>query len=107
MNKYNSIQLPTLCQSSDVKSDNLYCGKWGKILKSCHDLDLVQTMSIIKFIQDIFIYYNIFKFPVSRSIIFLVIMLTDTQTDNDEYSIVVGDKPQIHCKCFVRPFFYY
>ena len=84
-----------MCQSPD----NLYCGIWRKILKSCRDLDLGQTMPIIELVQDNFIYYKIFKFQVPRSIIFLVIVLTDTQTDtqthNDEYCIVAFDKPQL------------
>ena len=67
--------------------------------KSCRDLGLDRTKPNVKLIQDIFICYNIFEFQVPRLIIFLVIVLPDTQTDTqthaDEYSIVVVDKPQL------------
>ena len=80
-----------------------YCGKWRKISKSCHDLDLDRTMPNIEHVQDIFIlYYNIFKFQVPRSIIFGLSCLqthkqrhTHTQPHNDEYSITAVDKPQL------------
>ena len=50
--------------------DSLYCGKWGKLLKADSDLDLDPMMLNIEIVQPIFIYYNIFKFHVPRSISF-------------------------------------
>ena len=44
MNTHTKLQLPTICQSCDTRLDSLYCGKWGTILKSFHDLDLDRTM---------------------------------------------------------------
>ena len=55
-----------MCQSWDTRPDNLYCANLRKKLKSCRDLDLCQTMPITELIQDIFMYYNIFKFQVPR-----------------------------------------
>ena len=40
--------------------DSLYCGKWRKISKSNHDLDLGPTMPIIKLVRVIFICYDAF-----------------------------------------------
>ena len=34
MNIYALYKLPSLCQSSVIGSDSLYCGKWGKLLKA-------------------------------------------------------------------------
>ena len=55
-----------MCQSGDIGLDSLYCGKWGKISKSRHDLDLDldQTRPNVELIRAIFIYYNMFKFQV-------------------------------------------
>ena len=79
--------------------DSLYCGKWRKISKSRRDLDLDRTMPNVELVRAILVYYNMFKFQVGRTIIFLVIVYTDRQThrhtDNDEYSIVAVDKPQL------------
>ena len=54
MNTNILLQLPVPCAMC------LYCGKWGKISKSCSDLDLDRTMYNVKLILDIFIYsvYN-------------------------------------------------
>ena len=49
--------------------DSLYCGKWRKISKSRHDLDLGPAMPNIELARDIFIYYDVFKFRIHRSII--------------------------------------
>ena len=70
-----------MCQSWDIGPHSLYCGKWKKISKSHCDLDLDQTMPNVELIRAIFIYYNMFKFQVDWTIIFLVIVYTDTQTD--------------------------
>ena len=59
-----------MCQSRDIGLDNLYCGKWRKISKSRHDLDLDRTMPNVELVQAIFIYYNMFKFEVDWTIIF-------------------------------------
>ena len=72
-----------------------------KNFKSFCDLDLDRTMPNVELVRAVFICYNIFKFQVPRSIIFRVIMLTDThthtdtQTHADEYSIVPVDKPHL------------
>ena len=50
--------------------ESLYCSKWKNISKSCRDLDLGPTMPNIKLVRFIFIYYNVFKFHVPRSISF-------------------------------------
>ena len=78
--------------------DSLYCSKWRKISKSRHDLDLGQTMPYIDLVQVIFIYYNVFKFHVPRTISLGAIVQehthteththTDAHKDSDEYSIV-------------------
>ena len=79
--------------------DSLYCGKWRKISKSRRDLDLDRTMPNVELVRAIFIYYSKLKFHVNWTIIFWVIVYTDRQTDrhtdNDEYSIVAVDKPQL------------
>ena len=76
--------------------ERLYCSKWRKISKSLCDLDLSPTMPNIELVRNIFIYYNVFKFHVPRSISFLVIAETHTHSeththtyahkDSDEYS---------------------
>ena len=73
--------------------DSLYCGKWRKISKSRRDLDLGPTMHNIKLVPDIFIYYDVLKLRIHRSITFeLSRKNTETQrhrnTDTDEYYIV-------------------
>ena len=76
--------------------DSLYCGKWRKILKSCPDLDLDQTMPNVELVRAIFIYYYIFKFKLNDPLFFeLSCTQTDRHTDGDEYSIVAVDKPQL------------
>ena len=71
--------------------DSLYCGKWRKISKSRHELDLGPAMANIEIVQDIFIYYDVLKFCIPRWITFSVITQkhgnTETHTDSDEYSI--------------------
>ena len=42
----------------------------GKNSKSCHDLDLGPAMPNIQHVRDIFIYNDVFKFHVHRSITF-------------------------------------
>ena len=41
-----------------------------KILKSRHDLDLGPVMPNIELVRDIFIYYEVLKFRIHRSITF-------------------------------------
>ena len=53
-----------MCQSRDIGLNSLYCGKWRKTLKSCHDLDLDWTMPSAELVREIFKYYNMFKFQV-------------------------------------------
>ena len=48
--------------------ESLYCSKWIKISKLCHDFDLGPTMPNIELVLDIFIYYNALKFHVPRLI---------------------------------------
>ena len=50
--------------------DSVHCSKWRKISKSRHDLDLGPAMPNIELFQDIFMYYNIFKFHDHRYITF-------------------------------------
>ena len=78
--------------------DILYCGKWRKNSKSCLDLDLGLTMPNIGLFRVIFIYYNVFKFHVPRSILTHTethtrahthtYTHTDAHKDPNEYSIV-------------------
>ena len=69
-------------QSCDIGLDSLYCGKWRKISKSHHDLDLDQTMPNVKIVQAIYIYYNMFKFLSGFNHYFLSYHETeDRQTD--------------------------
>ena len=64
--------------------DSLYCGKWRKNSKSRRDLDFGLAMPNIELIaRDVFIYYNVFKFHVPGSIIFLVIVQKHTHTNTD------------------------
>ena len=49
---------------------SLYCGKWRKISKSQHDLNLGPTMPNIELVRDIFIYYDVLKFCIHRLITF-------------------------------------
>ena len=93
-----------MCQSWDKGLDSLYFGKWRNISKSHYDLDLHRTMSNVELVRATFKYYNMFKFQVHGTIIFLVIMYTDTHTHTDtdgktcrhtdghEYSVVAVDK---------------
>ena len=78
-----------------VKLWDLYCGKWRKISKTPHDLDLGPAMPNIKLVRDIFIYYDVLKFCIHRSITFFSYRAktqkrgnTETHTDSDEYSSV-------------------
>ena len=50
--------------------NSLYCGKWGKLLKTYSDLNLDPMMLNIELVQAIFIYYNVIQFHVPRSISF-------------------------------------
>ena len=78
--------------------DSLYCGKWRKISKSRCDLDLDRTMPNVELVRAIFIYYSMFT---SIEPLFFELSCTQTDrqtdrhTDNDEYSIVAVDKPQL------------
>ena len=66
--------------------ESLYCSKWIKISKSYRDLDLGPTMPNIKLVRVIFIYYNVFKFHVPRSISFRVIMQKHTHTETHAHT---------------------
>ena len=59
---------------------SLYCCKWRKISKSRRDLDLGPTMPNIELVRVIFIYFNVFKFQVPRSISFCIIVQTHIHT---------------------------
>ena len=50
--------------------DSLHCGKWRKSSKSRHDLDLGPAKPNIELVRVIFVYYDVFKFHVHRSIAF-------------------------------------
>ena len=50
--------------------ESLYYRKWRKISMLRHDLDLGPAMPNIKLVRDIFIYYDVLKFHVHRSIAF-------------------------------------
>ena len=63
INRHTKSQLPNMCQNMGL--DSLYCGNWGKISKSHHDLDLDRTMPNIELVRAIFIHYNMFKFQVN------------------------------------------
>ena len=81
--------------------DSLYCGKWRKISKSHRDLDLDQTMPNVELVRAIFIYYTVCSSFTSIEPLFFELSCTQTDrqthrhTDNDEYSIVAVDKPQL------------
>ena len=53
-----------------IGPDSLYCGKWGKVLNAYSDLDLDPMKLNIELVRAIFIYYNVFRFCVPRSISF-------------------------------------
>ena len=87
-------------QSRVMRPDSLYCGKRRKISKSRRDLDLGPAMPNIELVADIFIYYDVAKFRVHRSITFELSRKntktwkhgnTETRkhgiTDSDEFSI--------------------
>ena len=72
--------------------------------KSRRDLDPGPTMPKIELVRVIFIYCNVFKFHVLRSISFELSHKntethththTDTHRDSDQYSIVAFSKPQL------------
>ena len=63
-------KIPSLYQSSTIGPDSLYCGKWGKFLNAYSDLDLDLMKLNIELVRVIFIYYNVFRFRVPRSISF-------------------------------------
>ena len=69
-----------MCQSWAIGLDSLYCGKWRKISKSRHDLDLDRTIPNVELVRANSKYYNMFKFKVDWAIIFWVIVYTDTHT---------------------------
>ena len=80
--------------------DSLYCGKWRKISKSHRDLNLDRTMPNVELVRAIFIYYRCTSFTSIEPLFFELLCTqtdrqTDTHTDNDEYSIVAVDKPQL------------
>ena len=62
----------------------------GKNFKSNRDFDLDRTMPNVELIQGLFISYNIFEFQDPRPFYFLVIVLTDRQTDRQTY------RPEVH-----------
>ena len=74
----------------------MYCGKWGKFLNAYSDLDLDPTKLNIELVRAIFLYYNVFRFRVPRSISFLIIVQkhthTNTHRDSNEYPIVAFSK---------------
>ena len=59
-----NISFLTCKRSLVMGPDSLYCGKWRKM--SHHDLDL--ALPNIELVRDIFIYYDVLKFHVNRSI---------------------------------------
>ena len=91
--------------------ESLYCGKWRNLSKSRCDLDLDRTMPNVELVRAVF--YILQYVQVSRQLnhYFLSYRVhrqtdrrTDTKntdrqtvrhTDNDEYSIVAVDKPQL------------
>ena len=50
--------------------NSLFSSEWRTISMSHYDLDLDPTMPNIALVRVIFIYYNVFMFPVPRSISF-------------------------------------
>ena len=65
-----SYKVPSLYQSLTIGPDSLYCGKWGKFLNAYSDLDLDLMKLNIELVRAIFIYNNVFRFRVPRSISF-------------------------------------
>ena len=84
--------------------DSLYCGKWRKISKSRRDLDLDRTMPNVE-PSELFSYTTVCSSFTSIDPLFFELSCTQTDrqthrqthrhTDNDEYSIVAVDKPQL------------
>ena len=88
--------------------DSLYCGKWRKISKSRHDLDLDRTMPNVELVE-LFSYTTICSSFKSIEPLFFELLCTQTHTqtdrrtdrhththtDGNEYSIVAVDKPQL------------
>ena len=78
----------------------LYCGKWRKISKSRRYLDLDRTMPNVELVRAIS-YTTICSSFTSIEPLFFELSCTQTDrqtdrhTDNDEYSIVAVDKPQL------------
>ena len=60
----------TKVELGPIGPDSLYCGKWGKSLNAYSDLDLDPTKLNIELVRTIFMYYNVFRFRVPRSISF-------------------------------------
>ena len=84
--------------------DSLYCGKWRKISKSHHDLDLDWTMPMTLIGQcpmsnssELFSYTTICSSFMSIEPLFFELSCTQTDrhTEGDEYSIVAVDKLQL------------
>ena len=94
------IKLLTMYQSRDIGLDILYCCKWRKMTKSCHDLYLEQTMPNVETRTRTF---NILQYvEVSGSLTHCYTHThthththTARQTDGHEYSIVAVDKPKM------------
>ena len=66
--------------------NSLYCAKSRKLSKLRRDLDLGLTMPNIELVRVIFIYYNVFKFQVPRSISFRVIMQKHTHMETHTHA---------------------
>ena len=65
--------------------DSLYCGKWRKISKSHHDLDLGPTMPNIK--HELFSYTTMYlNFMFLDQFLLSYHAKTHTHTDSDEYT---------------------
>ena len=60
-----------ICAKAEIGLGSLYCFKCGKISKSRRDLDLDRTMPNVKLIRAIFINYNMCKFQVNQTIIYV------------------------------------
>ena len=58
------------CTKVELRPDNLYCGKWGKLLNAYSDLDFDPMKLNIELFRAIFIYYNVLQFRVYTSISF-------------------------------------
>ena len=80
--------------------DSLYFGKWRKISKSRHDLDLDWTMPNVELVRAI-LYTTICSSFKSTEPLFFELSCTQTDrqthrhTDGHEYSLVAVDKPQL------------